>query len=82
MMKTTRLAAAMLSVSLVLTGCFEDSESETGKVDVVVGFDPVPLPGNNTVIPFPFDGLFAGNSMPTLNIPNPSGNPMVTQANL
>lgn len=82
MMKTTRLTAAMLSVSLILTGCFEDSESETGKVDVVVGFDPVPLPGNNTVIPFPFDGLFAGNTMPTLNIPNPSGNPLVTQANL
>ena len=83
MMKTTRLAAAMLSVSLLLTGCFEDKESETGKVDAVVGFDPMPLPhGSTPVIPFPFDGLFAGAATPTLNIPNPKANPLVAQANL
>lgn len=82
MMKMTRLSAAMLSAALLLTGCFEDKESSNGPADAVAGFDPVPLPGNSTVIPFPFDGLFAGGATPTLNIPNPSANPLVTQVNL
>jgi len=82
MKNTMRLSAVMLSAGLLLTGCFDSKESESGPVDAIAGFDPVPLPGNSTVIPFPFDGLFAGGAMPTLNIPNPTANPLVTQANL
>ncbi|MDO9451336.1 MAG: hypothetical protein Q7J29_00590 [Stagnimonas sp.] len=46
-------------------------------------FDPVPIsPADSASIPFPFDGLFAGFSDPTLNIPNPRSAPFVTAANL
>lgn len=46
-------------------------------------FDPVPInPADSASIPFPFDGLFAGFSDPTLNIPNPKNAPFVTAANL
>lgn len=82
MKNMTRLSAAMLAVSLLLTGCFNEDESKTGPVDAIAGFDPVPLPGGKAVIPFPFDGLFAGATTPTLNIPNPDANPLVAQANL
>ncbi len=33
------------------------------------------------IIPFPFDGLFSGFSAPTLNIPNPTNIPTVSQIN-
>ncbi|RZU47530.1 hypothetical protein EV700_0493 [Fluviicoccus keumensis] len=81
MMRTTRLSAAVLSVALLLTGCFEDKESQSGSVDVMAGFDPLPLGTNPTVIPFPFDGLFAGAATPTLNIPGAATNPLVAQIN-
>ena len=46
-------------------------------------FDPVPISlADSASIPFPFDGLFAGFSDPTLNIPNPRNVPFVTAANL
>lgn len=46
-------------------------------------FDPVPIStADSASIPFPFDGLFAGFSDPTLNIPNPRNAPFVTAANL
>lgn len=45
-------------------------------------FEPVPVdPTRGAVIPFPFDGLFAGFSRPTLNIPNPLQAPFVNAAN-
>ncbi len=46
-------------------------------------FDPVPIStADSASIPFPFDGLFAGFSDPTLNIPNPRNAPFVKAANL
>lgn len=81
MMRTTRLSAAVLSAALLLTGCFEDKESQNGAFDVMAGFDPLPLGTNPTIIPFPFDGLFAGSATPTLNIPGAATNPLIAQAN-
>ncbi len=41
------------------------------KFDSLVLFDPVPtIATDSAIVPFPFDGLFAGFSDPTLNIPN------------
>ncbi len=50
-------------------------------------FEPAPAvpPGGvcpTAAIPFPFDGLFSGFTDPTLNIPNGTGAPFVTEANL
>lgn len=83
-MKKTRLAAAIVAVSLSLVGCIGDDKEEQAVTESYVGFDPVvPATENRSaVIPFPFDALFAGAKTPTLNIPNPNNVPFVAQANL
>ncbi|HNL81006.1 MAG TPA: hypothetical protein PKL69_11785, partial [Agitococcus sp.] len=84
MMKKTRLAVAMLTVSLGLVGCIGDDEEQQAVTETYVGFEPVIPAGENRspIVPFPFDAFFAGAKTPTLNIPNASNNPLVTQANL
>lgn len=83
-MKKTRLAVAMLAVSLGLVGCIGDDEEQQAVTETYVGFEPVIPAGENrsAIVPFPFDAFFAGAKTPTLNIPNASNNPLVTQANL
>ena len=83
-MKKTRLAVAMLTVSLGLVGCIGDDEEQQAVTETYVGFEPVIPAGENRspIVPFPFDAFFAGAKTPTLNIPNASNNPLVTQANL
>ena len=54
----------------------EDGGLETGVFSL---FDPVAA---SPQVPFPFDGFFSGFKDPTLNIPNASNAPFVTQANL
>lgn len=83
-MKKTHLAMAMLAVSLSLVGCIGDDEEQQAVTETYVGFEPVVPTGEKRgpVIPFPFDALFVGAKTPTLNIPNASNNPLVTQANM
>ncbi len=64
---------SLLCAAVLLAAC--SSAGDTGKNpqdfsnnDAQVLFDPLAITGQ-TVIPFPFDGLFAGFSSPTLNIP-------------
>lgn len=54
----------------------EDGGLESGVFSL---FDPVAA---SPQVPFPFDGFFSGFTDPTLNIPNASNAPFVTQANL
>jgi dienelactone hydrolase len=54
----------------------EDGGLQTGVFSL---FDPVAA---SPTVPFPFDGFFSGTTDPTLNIPNGTGAPFVTQANL
>jgi len=64
---------SLLCAAVLLAAC--SSAGDTGKHpqdfshnDAQVLFDPLAITGQ-AVIPFPFDGLFAGFSSPTLNIP-------------
>ena len=64
---------SLLCAAVLLAAC--SSAGDTGKNpqdfsnnDAQVLFDPLAITGQ-AVIPFPFDGLFAGFSSPTLNIP-------------
>ncbi|HZP11186.1 MAG TPA: hypothetical protein VFB36_02060 [Nevskiaceae bacterium] len=73
------------AVCLVLAACGKGS-GEAGpdgpKFDSMAVFDPVPIsPADSASIPFPFDGLFAGFTDPTLNIPNPDAISFVAAAN-
>ena len=73
-----------LAFALALAACSGgSSDGKTAQTfDSLVLFDPVPLNSSAAaIIPFPFDGLFAGFSMPTLNIPNPGAIPFVADAN-
>ena len=54
----------------------EDGGLESGVFSL---FDPVAA---SPQVPFPFDGFFSGFRDPTLNIPNATNAPFVTQANL
>ncbi|MDE2149447.1 MAG: hypothetical protein KGJ55_06375 [Gammaproteobacteria bacterium] len=60
--------------ALLLSAC-GSGQSNVGKdpqisFDSLVLFDPVPASATQTaIIPFPFDGLFAGSATPTLNVP-------------
>ncbi|PTQ90817.1 virulence factor lipase-like protein [Agitococcus lubricus] len=93
-MKKNALALALMAATLGLVGCIGDDKDQDTQAlnDAYVGFEPVIASADNAglpdsqkrgpVIPFPFDGLFGDLTKPTLQIPNPSNNPLVTQANL
>lgn len=83
-MKRTRLAAAIVALSLSLVGCIGDDQEEQTVTDSYVGFDPVvpATESRSAVIPFPFDALFAGAKTPTLNIPNTKNSNLVINANM
>ncbi|GAC1624311.1 MAG: lipase [Nevskia sp.] len=67
----------------MLAACGGGSDGNSAQTfDSLVLFDPVPVNTSaSAIIPFPFDGLFAGFSTPTLNIPNPTNIPFVADAN-
>lgn len=86
MTRFARLTPVLLA--LALSAC--DKASNEGGDDFSPGgegtkavtvFDPVGVAGGSLAFPFPVDLLFAGFTDPTLNIPNPSGNPAVAAAN-
>jgi pimeloyl-ACP methyl ester carboxylesterase len=82
--KPIKRAALLFSASalaLALSACGGNGQlPETH--DSLILFDPVPLnPAASAVVPFPFDGFFAGFSAPTLNIPNASNASFVSAAN-
>jgi pimeloyl-ACP methyl ester carboxylesterase len=84
MRRTTRqLALLSLCTSLWLGGCGGDTTSDGAPGGTtsspVVLFDPVAA---SPVVPFPNNLFFSGTTDGTLNIPNPSAAPFVTQANL
>lgn len=62
-----------LSAAALLVGCSSGGGSGGGQaVDALVGFEPVKQASfDQQIVPYPFDGLFAGFSSPTLNIPLP-----------
>lgn len=75
---------SLVSSTLLITGCTSGgSDGNTAQTfDSLALFDPVPISSSGSaIIPFPFDGLFAGATTPTLNIPNPGNIPFVTDAN-
>jgi pimeloyl-ACP methyl ester carboxylesterase len=80
---THRLALVSLCMSLLLGGCGGDTTSDGAPGGTtsspVVLFDPVAA---SPVVPFPNNLFFSGTTDSTLNIPNPSSAPFVTQANL
>lgn len=73
--------ALMALALLFLSACGGgDDEGEAAAKQAAFSlFNPVAA---SATVPFPFDGFFAGATDPTLNIPNPSNAPFVTQANL
>jgi len=68
---------------LLVSACGGPKDPGGGDGDLKTGafslFDPVAA---SPTVPFPFDGFFSGATDPTLNIPNASNAPFVTQANL
>ena len=68
-MRAQRLVPMALAImALTLGGCSRVEESEDGgipKGNLVSLFEPT-----TGTVPFPFDGLFAGFTDPTLNIPS------------
>jgi len=77
-------AAGLLSASVLALGLSACTSSDRvpPNNDAVILFDPVPFsPTSGAIVPFPFDGLFAGFSGPTLNIPNPENISFVASAN-
>src|SRR4051812_8118410 len=72
-------------LGLALTACGKDNAeagSDGPKFDSMAVFDPVPISAADSAsIPFPFDGLFAGFTDPTLNIPNAGHVSFVDAAN-
>ena len=77
------LAFVVLCSAAGITACSSpnDPGGDDGglKSGVASLFDPVAA---SPTVPFPFDGFFSGATDPTLNIPNASNAPFVTQANL
>lgn len=71
-MKTYKVIALCAAVLLVAcSNSNSSSNNNSGPVGQVL-FDPLAITGaGQAVIPYPFDGLFAGFSSPTLNIPLP-----------
>ena len=69
-----------------LSACDTTDPEEDGRLasgNLISLFEPAPAAaGASATIPFPFDGLFSGFTDPTLNIPNGTGAPFVTEANL
>jgi pimeloyl-ACP methyl ester carboxylesterase len=65
------------AAAVTLAGCSGGSSSDGESpqtFDSLALFDPVPsVAGKSAIIPFPFNGLFAGFNKPTLNIPNAAG---------
>lgn len=86
-MRFTIFSLAVLCLGLV--ACNTPTEEEDGGLGTSAAsglsslFEPVPVtPGGSAIVPFPNNGLFAGTTDATLNIPNPSNAPFVTAANL
>ncbi|WP_428311926.1 hypothetical protein [Hydrocarboniphaga sp.] len=74
------VACAPLFLSACGGGGNESLDDDAGlKSGVFSLFDPVAA---SATVPFPFDGFFSGSTDGTLNIPNASSAPFVTQANL
>ena len=73
--------AALAALCLCACGSASDPGGDDGGIQAGTFslFDPVAA---SPTVPFPFDGFFAGATEPTLNIPNASNAPFVTQANL
>jgi dienelactone hydrolase len=70
----------------LIAGCGGGTSGEIGsdgpRFESLAIFDPVPInAADSASIPFPFDGLFAGFTAPTLNIPNADNVSFVTAAN-
>jgi len=83
-MRYAPLWALLLAAGL--SACDTTEPEEDGGLassNLVSLFEPAPAAaGASATIPFPFDGLFSGFNDPTLNIPNGTGAPFVTEANL
>ena len=81
--RNAALAFVVLCSAVGLSACSSPSDpgGDDGglKSGVFSLFDPVAA---SPTVPFPFDGFFSGFTDPTLNIPNASNAPFVTQANL
>ncbi len=78
-----KLGVQLALAASLLSACGGDTTSDgapggTASSPVVL-FDPVAA---SAVVPFPIDLFFNGTTDSTLNIPNPSAAPFVTQANL
>jgi len=80
---TWRAVAAMLATASLLSACGGGGDGEQAQTyDSLALFDPVPtVSSDEAITPFPFDGLFAGFTAPTLNIPNPDAISFVSAVN-
>ncbi len=80
-MRKLYAASLLLALSLAACGGANDEGGDDGglKTGAFSLFDPVAA---SATVPFPFDGFYSGFTDPTLNIPNATGAPFVTQANL
>lgn len=67
-------AASAFALAACSGGGNGDDGESPQSFDSLVLFDPVPqIAGESAIIPFPFNGLYAGFNKPTLNIPNAAG---------
>ena len=81
-----RLRRAVVAVTASLLAACGGGSGDDGESPQTFSsqalFDPVPtMAGGTVIIPFPFDGLFAGFRDPTLNIPNEDGISFVSDVN-
>lgn len=87
MWKLLRAVIPAIATSALLSACGGGTGSGEGKqaqtFDSLALFDPIPTSADSSaaITPFPFDGLFAGFSAPTLNIPNASDISFVSAVN-
>lgn len=83
------LAVAGMAAALLLSACGGNSNDDGGLLaspsSAFSLFDPTGASNTATrgspIIPFPFDGLFAGGNKPTLNIPLPDPSNLANPAN-
>jgi len=79
-MRVLKLMPLLMAVAIAACGKADNGDGGLSAIDSKLYslFDPVAA---SAVIPFPNDGLFAGGTDGTLNIPNSGGTPFVTDAN-